>query len=95
MLREESRTRRFEDQVAIITGAAAAGIGQTTARCFAQEGAHIVISDTHPHHTDEVAPAMASEYCSTPPGRMGQPGDIANAICSLVSDEASFVTGMF
>lgn len=29
---------RLQDQVAIITGAAGAGIGQTTARCFAQEG---------------------------------------------------------
>jgi 3-oxoacyl-[acyl-carrier protein] reductase len=30
---------------------------------------------------------------NTPLGRMGQPSDIANAICYLVSDEASFVTG--
>ncbi|MEE9149162.1 MAG: SDR family NAD(P)-dependent oxidoreductase, partial [Candidatus Tectomicrobia bacterium] len=29
----------------------------------------------------------------TPLGRMGQPRDIANAICYLVSDEASYVTG--
>ena len=38
---------RLQDQIAIITGAAGAGIGQTTARRFAQEGAHIVVSDTH------------------------------------------------
>ena len=36
---------RLKDQVAIITGAAGAGIGQATARRFAQEGAHVVISD--------------------------------------------------
>jgi 3-oxoacyl-[acyl-carrier protein] reductase len=53
---------RLQDQVAIITGAAGAGIGQTTARRFAQEGAHVVISDTHPRRTDEVAQAIASEY---------------------------------
>jgi 3-oxoacyl-[acyl-carrier protein] reductase len=47
--------------VAIITGAAGAGIGQATARRFAQEGAHVVISDTHPRRTDEVAQAVASE----------------------------------
>ncbi len=47
---------RLQDQVAIITGAA--GIGQTTARRFAQEGAHIVVSDTHPRRTDEVAQAI-------------------------------------
>jgi 3-oxoacyl-[acyl-carrier protein] reductase len=29
----------------------------------------------------------------TPLGRMGQPGDIANAYCFLASDEASFITG--
>jgi 3-oxoacyl-[acyl-carrier protein] reductase len=53
---------RLQEQVAIITGAAGAGIGQTTARRFAQEGAHVVISDTHPRRTDEVAQAIASEY---------------------------------
>ena len=53
---------RLQDQVAIITGAAGAGIGQTTARRFAQEGAHIVVSDTHPRRTDEAAQAIASEY---------------------------------
>jgi NAD(P)-dependent dehydrogenase (short-subunit alcohol dehydrogenase family) len=53
---------RLQDQVAIITGAAGAGIGQTTARRFAQEGAHIVVSDTHPRRTDEVAQAIASEW---------------------------------
>ena len=53
---------KLKDQVAIITGAAGAGIGQTTARRFAEEGAHIVISDTHPRRTDEVAQAIASEY---------------------------------
>jgi 3-oxoacyl-[acyl-carrier protein] reductase len=53
---------RLQDQVAIITGAAGAGIGQTTARRFAQEGARVVISDTHPRRTDEVAQAIASEY---------------------------------
>lgn len=53
---------KLKDQVAIVTGAAGAGIGQTTARRFAEEGAHIVISDTHPRRTDEVAQAIASEY---------------------------------
>jgi NAD(P)-dependent dehydrogenase (short-subunit alcohol dehydrogenase family) len=53
---------RLQEQVAIITGAAGAGIGQMTARHFAKEGAHVVISDTHPRRTDEVAQAMAREY---------------------------------
>ena len=53
---------RLKDQVAIITGAAGAGIGQATARRFAQEGARIVVSDTHPRRTEEAAQAIASEY---------------------------------
>lgn len=53
---------RLQDHVAIITGAAGAGIGQVTARRLAQEGAHVVISDTHPRRTDEVAQASASAY---------------------------------
>jgi 3-oxoacyl-[acyl-carrier protein] reductase len=53
---------RLQNQVAIITGAAGAGIGQATARRFAQEGAHVVISDTHPRRTDEVSQAIAAEY---------------------------------
>ncbi len=53
---------KLQDQVAVITGGAGAGIGQATARRFAEEGAHIVISDTHPRRTDETAQAIASEY---------------------------------
>lgn len=53
---------RLKDQVALITGAAGAGIGQATARRLAQEGAHVVISDTHPRRADEVAQAIAAEY---------------------------------
>lgn len=53
---------RLQDQVAVITGAAGAGIGKATARRFAQEGAHIVISDTHPRRTDEVAREIAEEF---------------------------------
>jgi len=53
---------RLQDQVAVITGAAGAGIGHATARRLAQEGAHVVISDTHPRRTQEVAQAIAAEY---------------------------------
>lgn len=38
---------RLKNRVVVCTGAAGAGIGQTSARRFAEEGAKIVLSDTH------------------------------------------------
>ncbi len=46
---------RLEGKVAIVTGAAGAGIGQTVARTFAREGANVVVSDTHPGRTAQTA----------------------------------------
>ena len=46
---------RFAKQVAIVTAAAGAGIGQATARALAREGATVVVSDRHPRRTVEVA----------------------------------------
>ena len=37
-------TRRFNDQVALVTGAAS-GIGRATALAFAQEGAKVILAD--------------------------------------------------
>jgi len=53
---------KFADQVAIITAAAGAGIGQATARALAGDGASVVISDQHARRTAEVAAAIAAEY---------------------------------
>ena len=38
---------KLKDRVAILTAAAGAGIGQTTARTFAREGAVVVVTDAH------------------------------------------------
>ena len=46
---------KFTNQVAIITAAAGAGIGQATARALAAEGATVIISDKHEKRINEVA----------------------------------------
>ncbi len=46
---------RFVDQVAVVTAAAGAGIGQATARALAREGATVVVADQHPKRTLEAA----------------------------------------
>lgn len=57
-----SETRgRLQDQVVIVTGAAGTGIGQTSARLFAREGAKLIISDAHEKRTLQVAEAIAEE----------------------------------
>lgn len=52
---------RLDGRVAIITGAAGAGIGGSAARKFAQEGAKVVITDAHPTRTFEYAEALSKE----------------------------------
>jgi 3-oxoacyl-[acyl-carrier protein] reductase len=53
---------KLDGKVAIITASAGAGIGGATARLFAQEGAHVVISDAHPGRTPKVAEEIAATY---------------------------------
>ena len=42
---------RLKDKVIVVTGGAGAGIGQRSARRFAEEGANIVLSDAHAGRT--------------------------------------------
>jgi 3-oxoacyl-[acyl-carrier protein] reductase len=46
---------QLTNQVAVVTGAAGAGIGQTVARTLASEGANVVVSDAHPKRCLDVA----------------------------------------
>lgn len=52
----------LDGRVAIVTAAAGAGIGQGTARRFAEEGAQVVISDAHARRVQELAEAMTGDY---------------------------------
>lgn len=50
---------QLADHVAIVTGSGR-GIGQATARCLAQEGAHIVVADIHATSAQETAAEIES-----------------------------------
>jgi 3-oxoacyl-[acyl-carrier protein] reductase len=53
-------------RVVVLTAAAGTGIGFATARRCAEEGATVVISDTHERRLNEAAEAL-SEVCGSPP----------------------------
>jgi 3-oxoacyl-[acyl-carrier protein] reductase len=53
---------KLRNRVAIVTAAAGAGIGQTTARMMAREGASVVVTDMHKERTRAVAKAIHDEY---------------------------------
>jgi 3-oxoacyl-[acyl-carrier protein] reductase len=59
---------RLDGQVAIVTAAAGAGIGQAVARRFLSEGAEVVISDAHPRRIEEMATALGREAGREVPG---------------------------
>ena len=48
--------------VAIVTGAAGAGIGQAAARAFAREGVNVVVSDAHPKRPFVIADELKSNF---------------------------------
>lgn len=53
---------RLKDQVAIVTAAAGAGIGQAIVRRFASEGAQVVISDVHAKRPLDLAQELSKTH---------------------------------
>lgn len=58
-------TSEFDGRVALVTGAAGAGIGQATARRLAAGGARVVVTDIHERRTAEVSARLADEFPDT------------------------------
>jgi len=53
---------KLKDQVAIVTAAAGAGIGQAITRRLAAEGARVVISDAHAKRPLDLAQELSKEH---------------------------------
>lgn len=65
----------LQDKVALITGAAGAGMGKATAIRFAQEGSIVVVTDSHPRRTQETVDELSGQFG----GRIfGFPLDVSN-----------------
>ena len=52
----------FDGRVALVTGAAGAGIGRATAQRLATEGAAVVVTDSHERRTKEVSEALRLKF---------------------------------
>ena len=65
------------DKVVVVTAAAGAGIGQAAARRCLEEGAQVVLSDTHERRLGETLDALKAEH-----------GDAVAATACNVTDEA-------
>ena len=64
-------------KVVVVTASAGAGIGQAAARRCLEEGAHVVLSDTHERRLGETLDALKAEH-----------GDAVAAVPCNVTDEA-------
>lgn len=70
--------KRLANKVAIITGAAS-GMGETTARVFAREGATVIITDVQEQVIKDLVADIQGEY-----------GDVALGIVRDIADEQSW-----
>ena len=67
----------LDGKVVVITASAGAGIGQAAARRCLDEGARVVISDTHARRLGETLEALKAEY----------PDAVAAVVCDVTDEE--------
>ncbi len=78
--------RGLKDKVALVTAAAGAGMGKVTAHRLAEEGAMVVVTDSHARRTQETVEELEKQF----PGRvLGFPLDVSDR--KSVSDVTSAV----
>ena len=78
----------LQDKVAIVTAAAGGGIGKATATRLAEEGAIVIVTDSHERRTREIAEELARRF----PGRVaGLALDVSSedSVRSVVSEVVS------
>jgi 3-oxoacyl-[acyl-carrier protein] reductase len=66
----------LKDKVALVTAAAGAGMGKATAHRLAQEGAIVVVTDSHAKRTEETTAELAKEFGTD--RICGYPLDVSN-----------------
>jgi NAD(P)-dependent dehydrogenase (short-subunit alcohol dehydrogenase family) len=84
----DTRSRRYEGRVAIVTGAAQ-GLGRVVARRLAEEGASVVVADLQAERVARVARELSEETGSTviaASGDLSIPG-VADAMAARALDE--------
>ena len=73
------------------------GIGLATAKRFVQEGMdHVFITCRHKDTLDAAVAEIGKNVTAVQGdvGRLGDPDEIAKAVSSLASDEASYISGI-
>lgn len=74
------------------------GLGRSLAREFASRGITVNLVAPGPIETDMLTAAgestVAAMADAVPVGRIGQPDDVAAAVCFLASEQSGFITGV-